>query len=143
MLRVEPELISNYVANGTLSLAFHHVLDHGAASNLAHRAVECAGAQDPLAFWEMHDLLFARQNDIWATGDEATMAQWANEIGLDASAMEACLLDPATADKIVRMDQARRDAGIRLRPSFDLNGQLIQGGVPNAQLAGAIDELVQ
>lgn len=143
MLRVEPELIANYVANGTLSLAFHHMLDHGAASNLAHRTVECAGAQNPLAFWQMHDLLFARQNEIWANGDEATMAQWASEIGLDAETMMTCLADPATDAKVVRMDQARRDAGIRLRPTFDLNGQLIQGGVPYAQLSTAIDRLLQ
>lgn len=143
MLRVEPELIANYVATGTLSLAFHHVLDHGAASNLAHRAVECAGTQEPLAFWQMHDLLFARQNEIWANGDEATMAQWASEIGLDAETMLACLTDPATDAKVVRMDQARRDAGIRLRPTFDLNGQLIQGGVPYTQLATAIDRLLE
>ena len=138
MLRVEPEIVANYVANGTVNLAFHHVLDHGARSQLTHLTAECAGQQSPVAFWQMHNLLFERQNEAW-NGDAALMASWAGEIGLDPAAMAVCLSAPATAEKITRMDQARRDAGIRLRPSFDLNGQLIQGAVPYAQLQTLFD----
>ncbi len=131
MLRVEPEIKAAYVATGQVSLAFHPMLDHGDASRWSQRAAECAGAQEPLAFWRMHDLLFARQNLLLRAG-EAGMVDFAAEIGLDTETFRACMTDPAIAAKIERMDQARRDAGIRRRPSFHVNGRLLEGAVPFA-----------
>lgn len=107
------------------------MLDHGDPSRLTQRAAECAGAQSPLAFWTMHDLLFARQSQLWQAG-EAGMADYAVELGLDRDAFSACMADPAILAKAERMDQARRDAGIRRRPSFDINGRLIEGALPLA-----------
>lgn len=141
MLRVEPEIRRAYVTDGRVSLAFHPVLDHGDTSRLAHRTAECAAAQDPAAFWTMHDLLFERQNEIWQAGP-ALMVSWATEIGLDGSAMGACLDDAAVAEKVERLDQARRDAGIRARPSFDLNGRLIQGALPYEQFTALFEDLL-
>lgn len=129
MLRVEPEIIRDYVDPGVVRLAFHHVLDHGDASQLAHRTVECAGAQEPLAFWRMHNLLFERQDALWQA-DAATVTAFATELGLGAEAFAACLDDAAIVEKVERMDQARRDSGIRLRPTFEINERRIEGGVP-------------
>jgi len=131
-MRVEPDIIANEVAAGTVSLAFNPVLDHGDSSSLAHRTAECAGAQSPLAFWQMHNLLFERQNEVWYSGEEVVM-QLTDELGLDADAMRTCLDDPVINDKIVRLDQMRRDQGIRLRPSFDINGKVVEGAIQYAQ----------
>ena len=133
MLRVEPEIIANQVAAGDVNLAFHPMLDHGEASNLTHRTAECAGAQNPLAFWQMHNLLFERQSNHWRA-DNSIMVQLGSELGLDTDALLACINDPATQEKITRMDQSRRDAGIRLRPTFKINDEMIEGAVPYAQL---------
>ena len=138
MLRVEPEIKANYVAAGQVALVFHHVLDHGDASRLAHRAAECAGAQDPLAFWRLHDVIFERQGELW-DADAETMTALASEIGVDGAAFRACMDAPAVAEKIERMDQQRRDAGIRLRPTFDLNGQIIAGSISFQQFAEVLD----
>lgn len=131
MLRVEPEIKAAYVASGRVSLAFHPMLDHGDASRWSQRAAECAGAQDPLQFWTLHDLLFERQSQLLRAG-EAGMVDFAAEIGLDTDAFRACMADPAISAKIERMDQARRNAGIRRRPSFHINGRLLEGAVPFA-----------
>jgi len=139
VLRVEPELIRAYVASGEVQLAFHHVLDHGNASVLAHHAAECAGAQDAFAFWRLHDLLFERQDQLWQA-DVAALATLAGEIELDTAAFSTCMADPAIAEKVTRMDQARRDRGIRLRPSFDVNGQLVEGGIPYAAFQQVLAE---
>lgn len=128
-MRVEPRIIEQYVADGTVSLSFGHVLDHGDRSMRAHRAAECAGRQSPLAFWQMHDLLFERQNQLWQGDDELAIA-WAGEIGLETDAMRTCMADPSVLEKINRIDQQRRDQGIRLRPSFDINGQIFEGAIP-------------
>lgn len=140
MLRVEPEIIQNEVAAGEVQLVFWHVLDHGQSAQ-AHQSAECAGQQDPLAFWRMHDTLFERQGELWNL-ENATLVAIAGELGLDTASFESCLSDQSIIDKIARMDQERRAAGIRLRPSFDVNGQIIQGAIPYDSFAQLFDKLL-
>lgn len=140
MLRVEPEIVQNYVANGQVQLVFWHVLDHGQSAQ-AHQAAECAGQQTPLDFWRMHDTLFERQGELWNL-QNATLVAFAGELGLDTAAFESCLSDQSIIDKIARMDQERRNAGIRLHPSFDVNGQIIQGAIPYESFAQLFDRLL-
>lgn len=141
VLQVEPELIANYVATGQLRLAFSHVLDHGDRSLLAHKTAECAGQQSPLAFWQMHNLLFERQNELWNANAEQ-MAQLGSEVGLDSAVLRTCLDDPAISEKVTRIDQARRERAIRVRPSFDINGQLIEGAAPFATFQKVLAQLM-
>ena len=140
MLRVEPEIMQNEVAAGEVQLAFWHVLDHRQSAQ-AHQAAECAGQQSPIAFWRMHDTIFERQGELWSL-ENATLVAFAGELGLDTAAFESCLSDQSVIDKIARMDQERRAAGIRLRPSFDVNGQIIQGAIPYDSFAQLFDSLL-
>jgi protein-disulfide isomerase len=116
------------------------MLDHG-SSLVAHHAAECAGAQEPLQFWAMHDLLFERQNELWSN-TSTVVTSIAAQLGLEADAFAACLADPAVAEKVTRLDQERRDAGVRLRPSFDLNGRMIPGAQPFTTFARLFDEIL-
>ncbi len=141
-LRVEPQLLTNYVAKGLVSFAFSPVLDFGKPSLLASETAECAGQQDPLAFWKMHDLLFQRQAQI-STPDLNLMVQFAKEIGLDGAALKSCLADPAIAVKVERMGKARNDLGIRSRPSFSINGKIYQGSLPYQNFAQLLDALLK
>jgi protein-disulfide isomerase len=128
-MRVEPEIIETYVATGQVSLAFHPMVDFGDASLLAHRAAQCAGMQSPFGFWLLHDMLFERQSDLRQASEE-TLAGWVEEIGYDGREFLACMFDAAVTEKVQRLDEERRAAGIRLRPSFDINGELLQGAAP-------------
>lgn len=139
VLQVEPQLKANYVASGQVRLAFWYIADYGEPSLLAHKAAECAGRQEPLAFWQMHDLLFERQGQLWSASND-TVTEFAAELGLDDEAFRLCLDDPAISEKITRMDQERRALGIRTRPSFDINGDLIQGAIPYQRFAQVLDE---
>jgi protein-disulfide isomerase len=140
VLRVEPEIVQKYVAAGQVQLILWHVLDHGQSAQ-AHQAAECAGQQSPIAFWQMHDTLFERQGELWNL-ENATLVAFAGELGLDTASFESCLSDQSVIDKIARMDQERRAAGIRLRPSFDVNGQIIQGAIPYDSFAQLFDRLL-
>ena len=140
MLRVEPEIVQKYVAAGQVQLILWHVLDHGQSAQ-AHQAAECAGQQSPIAFWQMHDTLFEHQGELWNL-ENATLVAFAGELGLDTASFESCLSDQSVIDKIARMDQERRAAGIRLRPSFDVNGQIIQGAIPYDSFAQLFDRLL-
>lgn len=89
----------------------------------------------------MHDTLFERQGELWNL-ENATLVAIAGELGLDTASFESCLSDQSIIDKIARMDQERRAAGIRLRPSFDVNGQIIQGAIPYDSFAQLFDKLL-
>jgi protein-disulfide isomerase len=138
-MRVEPEVVANDVRSGAVRIAFHHVLDHGEASLNSSKAVECAAVQDIKSFWSMHGALFERQPEAFR-GDEAFFADVAASVGLDGSALTACMEDPAIAAKVERMDAERRDLGVRRRPSFLVNERLVEGGLPYAQFAALFEE---
>ncbi|RMF04663.1 MAG: DsbA family protein, partial [Chloroflexi bacterium] len=47
--------------------------------------------------------------------------------GLDTDAFSACMADQRYADLLQQQDETRRATGIRTRPTFDINGQLVVG----------------
>jgi len=142
VLRVEPEILTNYVAKGLVSLAFSHALDFGKPSKLASETAECAGKQNPLAFWKMHDLLFQRQDQLWDAQPDL-MVQFAKELGLDGDALGSCIDDSQIVAKLTRMVEARSALGIRSRPSFSLNGKIVQGSLPYPAFAQLLDGLLK
>ncbi len=129
MLRVEPRLIETFVATGEVKLAFLHILDHGGSSELASMSAECAGAQNPVAFWDMHDHMFANQRALFSATTD-TYIGFAGDLGLDQAAFGACLNEETYLDKVRSMDDMRRSQGIRRRPSFLINDQVVAGGIP-------------
>ena len=142
MLRVEPEILTNYVAKGLVSLAFSPATDFGKPSQLATQAAECAGKQNPMAFWKMHDLLFQQQDQLW-NADSDVMVQFAKGLGLDTEALDSCLGDPDIVAKITRRVEERNALGIRTRPSFSVNGKIIQGSLPYPTFAKILDEALK
>lgn len=142
MLRVEPEILTNYVAKGLVSLAFSPATDFGKPSQLTTQTAECAGKQSPLAFWKMHDLLFQQQDQLWAA-DSDLMVQFAKGLGLDTEALDSCLSDPDIVARITRRVEERNALGIRSRPSFSVNGKIIQGSLPYPAFAKILDEALK
>lgn len=96
---------------------------HPNALSAAH-AAEAAGAQGK--FWEMGDILFAKQEE-WASSDNATdlFKGYANELGLDVDKF-ASDMDSDIARESVTSDLASgNQAGINSTPTFVLNGQRV------------------
>jgi cyclophilin family peptidyl-prolyl cis-trans isomerase len=86
---------------------------------IAAEASEAAGAQG--AFWEMHDLLFERQEQ-WASIPEDGVAQefssYAEELGLDTEQFDAALEDGTYTDKVMEAYESATLTGITATPSF-------------------------
>ncbi len=140
MLRTEPRLKSEFVSSGQVRLGFHHVLDHGRASELASMAVECAGDQAPAQYWHMHDLLFGSQGKLFRA-DVSVYDDFADQIGLDGAAFGACMADDTHLAKVRVMNDERVTTwSIRRRPSFVVNGKVYAGGIPFDAFAVAIQE---
>ncbi|MCA1553303.1 MAG: DsbA family protein [Chloroflexi bacterium] len=139
MLETEPKIVNAYVATGRVKLAFHHILDYGAPSLLASQAAECAGDQNQ--FWAMHHLLFERQSDVW-NGNVELFTRWAkDDLKLDASAFATCLTGAKYKSKVESAYAAARASGVRVRPTFDVNGKRYQGALDFKQFKQILDAL--
>lgn len=98
---------------------------------LAAQAAEAAGRQDK--FWEMHDLLFARQSE-WVTQTVSDFQTWligrTDELKLDKDRFTTDL----TSKEIVDQIQAAWDRGVEINlvstPSLLVNGQLWPNNLP-------------
>ena len=105
---------------GRLRLVVRYVPGHG-NSALAIAALEEAGRQG--RYWEMLDLLFARQPE-WgeqATPQTAAFLAYGAELGLDAGRLKVALEDPDL--RKVQRDYADAVAlGVAGTPTFFVNG---------------------
>jgi NhaA family Na+:H+ antiporter len=82
----------------------------------AARAAVCA--QEQGLFWELNEMMFANQQYL-APDDLSFMA---GQVGLDVTALQECMDDPATADAVKRDVDAGNKAGIYSTPSLFLKG---------------------
>lgn len=86
-------------------------------AELAARAVEAAASQS--RFWEMHDMLFAHQDEL----EYEDLVGYAQDLDLDVEQFLRDLDDPGIARRI-RDDVASAEAsGARVTPTFYVNGK--------------------
>ena len=138
MLGTEPQVIETYVEDGRVKVVFWPVLNHGNPSVYSTVAAHCAGAQDPDQFWQMHNMLFEKQNELWsATRDY--FVNMAVSLDLDQATFEACYDNPETLAGVMALDNIRRDRGVFGQPTFDANGLIFAGALPFDQFAAALD----
>jgi protein-disulfide isomerase len=94
-------------------------------------AARCAGDQD--AYWEMHDLLFARQSSWSGSGEEAAvpvLMEFAAELELDTDDFAACLESGQHADAVETNLQEGRALGVSGTPHFFIAGYPLNGARP-------------
>jgi CRP-like cAMP-binding protein len=129
---VVTELRSRFGAD--LRYVFRHLplLEVHPHAQLAAEAVEAAGAQG--AFWEMHDRLFAHQDELDAPG----LLDHAAALGLDLERFARELGDGTYAQR-VRNDVVGAEAsGVHGTPTFFVNGIRHQGRSGTDDLAAAL-----
>jgi len=127
-----------YVETGKVRFIYHDfpLPQHNNAVIVA-AAARAAGEQDK--FWQMHDLLFARQR-AWSTSNniQPLLGSYAEAIGLDRPAFDRAL----TSEKLVAvLETARQQAGqrgVQATPIFEVNGRLVDA----SQLEAAIQALL-
>ena len=116
---------------GEIAFVYRHFPLTGLHPNaeFAARAAEAAGKQDK--FWEMHDLLFEKQNE-WATAsDITTMFQaYATLLGLDVEKFNLDWRSKEVKDFVTAQRMHAVRSGLQGTPSFFVNGVQIQN--PNS-----------
>jgi protein-disulfide isomerase len=139
VIGTEPQVRELYVKTGQVKLVFNPIIDLGPGSLLAHQAAACAGEQGK--FWPMHDILFNQQGGLFGA-DPNFIKELAAQLPLDTQQFNSCLDEQHTLDLVQSQDELRRQLGIRTRPTFDVNGQLIVGAQPFEVFQGVIEPLL-
>lgn len=85
---------------------------------LAAQAAESAGGQDK--FWEMHDRLFAHQDQL----RQKDLQQHAEQLGLDMARYIAEIDDQIYLQRVREQLQGGLDSGVRATPTFFVNGRI-------------------
>ncbi len=108
----------------------------------AIEAAFCAGGAG--RFWEMHDLLFERQ-DEWVRSDDPNglFRSWATEIGVDPESFAGCLRNDDTAPLQVRDYESALRAGVTSTPFFVIGDSVaVRGAVPLETFRSAVDSVL-
>ncbi len=128
-----PELHEEFVATGKVRWVYvPFVMGMFPNGEEAARASECAGEQEK--FWEMHDLLFARQSE-WKRTRKPTelFGGYARQLKLDGARFASCYRENRGARRTLTNNRAADAVGIRATPSFLVGGRLVEGALPAAQ----------
>jgi Na+/H+ antiporter NhaA len=101
-------------------------------AQLAAEAAEAADAQG--AFWEMHDLLLARQDAL----DSDDLMRYADELGLDVDRFESDLQTHAGAARVADDVDSADLSGVSGTPTFFINGRRHYGAYDLETLSSAV-----
>lgn len=103
----------------------HFPLEQHKYARVAAQAAEAAGLQGK--FWEMHDMLFEKQEEWSKSADiQQSLIGYATATGLDADRFVADIQKEEVADKIERDRALGMEQKIQGTPTFFLNGTLVQ-----------------
>ena len=100
----------------------------------AAEAAEAARAQGK--FWEMHDKLFAEQQNL----DRPSLDKYAQEIGLNMSKFKEAMDKEEGKERIKRDMADAAKFGARGTPNFFINGRNLRGAQPIEAFKSTIDE---
>ena len=135
----KPELVEQFVEDGTLRIEWRHFPYLGPESQTAAQAGYAAGAQGK--FWEFHDAMYANQqppNSGRLTEDY--LVGVAEGIGLDGERFREDMTS-SEAEAAVKEDfQEGQSIGVTGTPAFLVNGQPIMGAQPTEVFVEAIEQ---
>lgn len=141
-METEPQIIEQYIATGKVRLVYRHLLQLGEESLRAAEASECAADQGK--FWEMRRAIYAGQGEIYSSSSiDAALAVFAQDVGLDLGAYNACMVAGRHREAIQADFRAAQAEGVRSRPVFDINGTRLIGARPFEEFQQAIDAALQ
>ena len=103
----------------------HFPLPQHANEDIMARASEAAGIQGK--FWEMHDMIYAKQAD-WSNSSnpQPIVEGYAQTLGLDQAKFVSDLTSATVVNRIATNKQQAADLNLPGTPSFFLNGKSIQ-----------------
>jgi protein-disulfide isomerase len=98
-LNTQPK-VDRFIETGKVTLVFKNILLKELPQSLAAAsAAECAGDQG--RFWQMHDLLFAKQAEWAASPPDPRLERLGDELGLDPDRFASCLGSREASERVL------------------------------------------
>ena len=119
VLETEPQLVEEYIKTGKVYFTYRSMGAWNPESLLAIEASYCAA--DENKFWEFHDLVFLNQT---ATYNNALMAQYAKQLGLDEAAFNSCLTSGKYRERANQDGVDGEKLGVQGTPTFIITYQV-------------------
>jgi protein-disulfide isomerase len=123
---IEPLIKQNLVQTGKARYVFYEFPLGFKWSFLAGRAGRCANEQGK--FWELHDILFSRQQD-WAFEKDAAdkFSEYAKSIpGMDADRFDQCVRSDKYQQEVSASSQLGQSLGVQGTPTIFVNGRKVE-----------------
>jgi protein-disulfide isomerase len=135
-------IVTDYVKTGKVKLSYKNYAFLGDESRWAAQAAECAADQGK--FWEMHELLFTRQQgENSGAFSKENLINLAKEIKVDGAKFSDCVNQDTTLARVQEDISEGNRIGVRGTPTFLLNGKLIVGAQPYEAFKTALDEALK
>ncbi len=103
------------------------------------KAAECAGEQD--MFWPMNDAIFSIQDEIDA--EEVDLNRISVQLGLDRSMFADCMASEEIPGCIQKDIEESRRLGVSGTPTFFIQSQAYEGGIPDQVLETVVEKARQ
>ena len=139
----EPSIEREYVRTGKVFFKYvPFVVGMFPNGQQAARAAECAADQGK--FWPMHDRLYAAQTRWKQTVDPlAAFRQFAISLGMDTARFGQCYAANRLHPRTQRANDAADQLGVRVTPTFVVNGRGVEGALPLPQFRQLLDAAVK
>ncbi len=136
---ITPNLKKDYIDSGKIKFAFRHYAFLGQESTDAALASECANEQEK--FWEFHDYLFENQaGENQGAFAKDKLKEFAVTVGLNSAQFNECLDSAKYKDNVDKDISEGGTAGVNGTPATFVNGILISGAIPYAELKAEIEK---
>lgn len=136
---VEPELVDEYVEDGTLKIEWRDFPYLGQES--VNAALAARAAQEQGRFWEFHEVLYDNQDsqNSGAFSDDNLM-RLAEEAGVDPAKLQESLTSSEYQEEVGTDFEEGQQRGITGTPTFIINGETIVGAQPKEEFERTIEE---
>jgi protein-disulfide isomerase len=138
----EPDVRERLINTGQARLRLYDFQVNSGHQNSVAAALAAECAADQNKFWEMHDQLFAGQND-WntlATSDpKPRFAGYAKAIGLEMNAWNQCYDARKYVGRVAANAEEAARRKVNATPTFIVGDKLLAGGQPYDVLKALVD----
>jgi protein-disulfide isomerase len=135
------QIAPQYIDTGKVKVVYHNFAFIGDESTWAAQAAECANDQGK--FWTFASYLFDHQTgeNVGAFSRD-NLKRFAQELNLDTNQFNACFDSGKYAGLIGQELNEGRAVGVKATPSFLINGQFVEGLMPQSQFTAALDSFL-
>lgn len=141
----EPDIRKRLVEPGLARITFYDFpLVQHKNSKPAHNAAACAADQNK--FWEMHDRIFATQ-DQWNTqatdNPKPFFQKYAEEVGLNSDAWEQCYDSRKHEGRILANVNEGERRQVGSTPTFIIGNKTYPGSIPYDMIKAIVDSVTK